>query len=318
MKYNLSIIIPHFNSPKLLEKLLSTIPEKENIQIIVVDDNSTKGLKEYNAVVEKYSCRVEFYKNNSGVQSAGACRNIGLDYAKGIWVMFADADDYFLAQMYKSVSQYFESDADMVIFCPTSVFLDTGEVADRHIMYEARIKQFLDNPTYENLLNVKRMRGPWSKIIRLSVIKDNGLRFSETLHHNDMYFVFMASYYCKKTLVSEDKIYCITRNKGSLTTIVTERAYDMHVQEYIKCYQFGMENYSKKEFKQFNLNGGILLFEAYKRHLGVKKIISTYKTLKKNHIPLLSKQMRSPIYLFKSILVNSKIINKESKYYVKG
>lgn len=316
MKYNLSIIIPHFNSPKLLEKLITTIPEKEDIQVIVVDDNSTKELEEYNTVVRNYSYRIEFYKNNSGVQSAGACRNIGLDYAKGIWVMFADADDYFLPQMYESVSKYFKTDYEMVIFCPTSVFIDTGEVADRHIMHEIRIKQYLSNPTYENLLNVKRMKGPWTKIIRKSIISDNNIRFSDTLHHNDMYFVFVVGYYCKKTTVSGDTIYCITRNRGSLTTKVTARAFDLHVQEYIKCYQFGIEHYSKEEFKQFNLNGGFLLFEAYKRNLGLKKVIETLKKLHKNHIPLLSKQMKNPIYLFKAIITNNKMIEKEKKYYV--
>ncbi len=318
MRCNLTIIIPHFNSPEFLRKLLSTIPDKEDIQIIVVDDNSTKDLKEYETIVENYSHRVEFYKNNSGVQSAGACRNIGIDHAKGMWVMFADADDYFLPQMYECISRYFESDEDMVIFCPTSIFIDSGEMADRHIVHEARIKKYLTDPTYENLLNVKRMKGPWSKIIRRSIIKDNNLYFSETLHHNDMYFVFMAGYYCKKTSICGDIVYCITRNRGSLTTKVTEGAYDMHVQEYVKCYRFGMENYSKKEFEQFNLNGGILLFQAYKRRLGLKKILHTYKILRENHIPLLSKQMRSPAYLFETIIVNSKRINKESKYYVKN
>lgn len=316
MKYNLSIIIPHFNSPKLLEKLITTIPEKEDIQVIVVDDNSTKELEEYNIVVRKYSYKVEFYKNNSGVQSAGACRNRGLDYAKGTWVMFADADDYFLSQMYESISKYFETDYEMVIFCPTSEFIDTGEIADRHIIDEKRINQYLTNPTYENLLNVKRMKGPWSKIIRRTVINDNNLRFSETLHHNDMYFVFLVGYYCKKTAVSGDKVYCITRNRGSLTTKVTERAFYLHVQEYIKCYQFGIEHYSQEEFEQFNLNGGILLFKAYKRKLGLKIIIRTLKKLHKNHIALLSKQMKNPHYLLNAIIINNKMINKEKKYYV--
>lgn len=169
--------------------------------------------------------------------------------------MFADANDYFLPQMYESVSKYFESDYEMVIFCPTSVFIDTEEIADRHIVDEARIKQYLANPTYENLLNVKRMKEPWSKIIRRAAIENNELRFSQTLHHNDMYFVFMAAYYCKKTAVSQDVIYCITRNQGSLTTKVTVKAFDLHIQEYIKCFKFGTEHYSKEEFEQFNLNG---------------------------------------------------------------
>ena len=37
---SLSIIIPHYNGSDLLEKLLSSIPQKREIQIIVIDDKS--------------------------------------------------------------------------------------------------------------------------------------------------------------------------------------------------------------------------------------------------------------------------------------
>ena len=36
-----SIIIPHYNSPDLLLRLLKTIPVREDLEVIVVDDNST-------------------------------------------------------------------------------------------------------------------------------------------------------------------------------------------------------------------------------------------------------------------------------------
>ena len=318
MKYNVSIIIPHYNSPALLEKLIKTIPEKEDIQTIVVDDNSTKEVEKYTEIKNKYSYRAEFYQNNKGVQSAGACRNIGLEHAKGQWVIFADADDYFLPNMYEYISEYFQSEYEMVIFSPTSIFLDTGEIADRHIVHERRIREYLENPSYEKLLNVKRMKGPWTKIIRREVIEKQGLRFSETLHHNDMYFVFMVSYYCFKTAVSQNEIYCITRNRGSLTTKVTEKAFDLHVQEYIKCYEFGKEKYTKEEIEIINLNGAILIFEAYKRKLGIRKVIQTAILLRKNGIPLLPKQMKNPIYLINTLIINNKMINREKKYYEKN
>ena len=59
MEYNVSIIIPHYNSPDLLAVLLDSIPEKEDIQIIVVDDNSTKKTDIYEKVKSDYSERVE-------------------------------------------------------------------------------------------------------------------------------------------------------------------------------------------------------------------------------------------------------------------
>lgn len=314
--YNVSIIIPHYNSPHLLNKLLDTIPEKEDVQVIVVDDNSTKDVELYSEVIAKYEHRVEFYKNESGVQSAGACRNIGLTYAKGVWIVFADADDYFLPQMYSCISQYFELDYEMVIFSPTSIYIDTGKVADRHIMNETRINRYLLNPTHQNMIYVKRMKEPWSKMIRRSVIEEYKIRFSETLHANDMFFSCVSGYYCKKTLISGEKIYCITRNQGSLTTKTTCLAFDLSVQEVIKCYKFAKEHYSKNDFESLNMNGGILIFQAYKRKLGLKKIIQTLVILKKNNTPLFSKQMKNPIRLFKEILFNNRMVEKEKKYYV--
>ena len=37
---NYSIIIPHKNIPNLLQRCLDSIPNREDVQIIVVDDNS--------------------------------------------------------------------------------------------------------------------------------------------------------------------------------------------------------------------------------------------------------------------------------------
>jgi len=37
---NYSIIIPHKNTPDLLQKCIDSIPHREDVQIIVVDDNS--------------------------------------------------------------------------------------------------------------------------------------------------------------------------------------------------------------------------------------------------------------------------------------
>ncbi|MFS2459047.1 glycosyltransferase, partial [Phocaeicola vulgatus] len=38
--YHYSIIIPHKNTPRLLERCLYSIPTWDEIQIIIIDDNS--------------------------------------------------------------------------------------------------------------------------------------------------------------------------------------------------------------------------------------------------------------------------------------
>ena len=93
-EYQLTIIIPHHNIPDLLRKLLASIPKRNSIQIIVVDDHSTEYVDQLNAVIRSADDRnLEFYHNDAARNSPGTCRNIGLDHARGQWILFADADD---------------------------------------------------------------------------------------------------------------------------------------------------------------------------------------------------------------------------------
>src|SRR5699024_5954198 len=105
-----SIIIPHFNSVKLLEKLLLSIPKYNDIEVIVIDDNSTEGIEKFSILKKSVEFEhIKFLMNNTGVQSAGTCRNIGLKAATGKWILFADSDDYFLPGFYDGIQLYFQS-----------------------------------------------------------------------------------------------------------------------------------------------------------------------------------------------------------------
>lgn len=46
-QFNYSFIIPHHNSPDLLNRYLKSIPQREDIEIIVVDDNSYANFLTY-------------------------------------------------------------------------------------------------------------------------------------------------------------------------------------------------------------------------------------------------------------------------------
>src|SRR5699024_3371812 len=114
--YNLSIIIPHYNSTSSLKKLINTIPDVNEIQVIIIDDHSDAEHKNELIKFEKHFNRsnVEFYNNDPNKKGAGACRNIGLLHARGKWLLFADADDYFLEGFFDTVKKYFNSKCDVV------------------------------------------------------------------------------------------------------------------------------------------------------------------------------------------------------------
>ena len=67
----LSIIVPHFNSPALLQRLLDSIPNQENVEVLVIDDLSNSHLKEYYECKDRNSDRNVIFLNNT-VQNKGA------------------------------------------------------------------------------------------------------------------------------------------------------------------------------------------------------------------------------------------------------
>ena len=73
MTTTLSIIIPHYNTPKLLDKMLSSIPKRDDVQVIVVDDNSEVGVQELLALKSKYD-NIELYTSHYCTHSTGLCR----------------------------------------------------------------------------------------------------------------------------------------------------------------------------------------------------------------------------------------------------
>ena len=83
----LSIIIPYFNTLEETKRLFEVLEPQltDEIEVILIDDGCNE--KE----LEKLKARVIHLPTNSG--GASKPRNIGLDNAKGEYVVFIDSDD---------------------------------------------------------------------------------------------------------------------------------------------------------------------------------------------------------------------------------
>ena len=96
----ISIIIPIFNDSRYLNQCIDSIIKQsigfENIEVILIDDNSTDNSYEIAQNYKKQfpdSFIIKRLEKNSG--SGGKPRNVGIDYATGKYLMFSDADDFF-------------------------------------------------------------------------------------------------------------------------------------------------------------------------------------------------------------------------------
>ena len=209
-----SIIIPHYNIPDLLMRCLKSIPVCEDIQVIVVDDYSPDAntyLERYPELSRSYIEFIRAPKNGGG----GYARNIGLDHAKGKWLLFADADDFFVDNMYDIISSHVESDADVIFFPKKAVYSDAPSCKSSRSGYIDEIMNIYLK-TGDELPVRTRHYVPWGKMIKKSLIEKYHIRFDEIRYANDILFSTYVGYYAKRIEVIDAVLYIVTSRKGSL------------------------------------------------------------------------------------------------------
>ena len=113
MKPIYSIIIPYKNCPALLNRCIDSIPQRDDVQIIVVDDNSDETLVDFDSFpnTARQDVRVVRILDSKG---AGKARNVGIEQAKGIWLIFCDCDDSFSEVFNNILDKHIERLEDVV------------------------------------------------------------------------------------------------------------------------------------------------------------------------------------------------------------
>lgn len=215
-----SIIIPHFNIPDLLERCIKSVPKRQDTEIIVVDDKSNKeSVARLIQLQAKYPYVQFIFSDTNG--GGGKARNIGLNAAKGKYIIFADADDFFNLCFDDVLDDYRNESADMVMFGSNSVDTNTYQTSNRANDYVNPIN-FYDGKNDFNLRY--NFAVPWSRFVKKQMIDNNNIRFQETPRHNDVGFSYLVGYYAETLKVDKRAIYCCTTREGSVSTNISLEA----------------------------------------------------------------------------------------------
>lgn len=210
-----SVIIPHYNIPNLLIRCLKSIPVTEDIQVIVVDDNSPNAETYLNKYPDLSRPYLEFIRTTKG-GGAGYARNVGMEHAKGKWLLFADADDFYADGMYDIISQWKDSDADVIYFKNQCVSSDD---LTRSFSNMCSYNDYIDTCIKEGDERFVRLMFcvPWCKLYRRGFVEHRSFRFDEVPYSNDVFFSFCTGYYARKIEVVDTILYVYTRRKESLS-----------------------------------------------------------------------------------------------------
>lgn len=280
--YNLTIIIPYYNSISKLNRLLDSIPPHEDIQTIIINDKSNINLDLYQKTKLRHNDKV-FLENKTAKKGAGVCRNIGIEKAEGRWILFADSDDFFIKKFYEKASLYFNTNNEVVYFPPTSLDIMSGQPSNRHKSYQDLVLNYLENPSIynENLLRYKYYV-PWSKLISRDFIKAHDLKFDEVMVSNDVMFSTKVGFNLRSFAVDDNIIYCVTKdNEKSLTRNTSKEFFYIRIKKWLEYYKYLEKRLSTKEFKSLKISNKIFYYRAFKYRYGVKEMLNIYKIFKK-------------------------------------
>lgn len=205
-----TVVVPHYNSPATLKRLIDSIPSQDWLEVLVVDDNSRAPI---DSLFDAYPF-VRVLTLPKDRKGGGAARNFGLENSNSDWLLFADADDFFVAGAFDRIARYLSADLDVVYFSPTSMKESTGDIGSRHQHYAALLDAY--SRTSDKRL-LYRYFVPWSKLVSRRLVDTYSISFDEVIASNDMNFSLKVACYGKKHAVDMSPIYCVTESTESLT-----------------------------------------------------------------------------------------------------
>lgn len=205
MKPKHSIIVPAYNTGDAIRRCIDSIIAQSysDWELIIVDDGSGDSTP---AIIDDYARKNErihaIHISNGGVSNA---RNIGIENAKGEYVMFVDSDDWIEPDYLKQIETYMQDDADIYMLGITMDYIKKdglvyyseikGAPVYRHIVAE----QLYDNIGY--LIKTMNMESSCLKSYRRVFLQKYGIHFlTGMIVFEDFHFVL--SCLCNKPSVS--------------------------------------------------------------------------------------------------------------------
>ena len=245
----ISVVIPAYNCAGVIGRAIdSALAQKVALEILVLDDGSSDGLEAVMAGYEGNEA-VRFAKNEKNL-GAAATRNRGVTLARGKYVAFLDADDYWTED--KLVRQLALIEQTGCVLCCTARELMTpeGELTGKVIPVKEKI-------SYRELLKHNSINCS-SVLILTDVAREFPMHHEES-HEDYIMWLEVLQKYGSACAINEPLLKYRLSNTGKSGSKLQSAKMTFGV---YRCMGFG-------------LCRSMLLFAGYAFH-GVKKYALSY------------------------------------------
>lgn len=309
---NFSIIIPHKDIPDLLQQCLNSIPIREDIEVIVIDDNSNSQKVDFNNF-PKWSgkfYRTIFTKEGKG---AGYARNVGINHAKGEWLLFADADDLFETEALNILLDKPKDNYDVICW-PSDITHSDGSTNPYQYQQRTGYQLFDFTNVGQHSLNPSNnsdilysLFEPWHKMCKRYLIERYNIKYSEVKSCNDARFSVKLALHAKNVAIYSDIVYHYIKRNKSLSLV---EDYSIIIQRTNEL--FRIQNLLLKVKKDKFVNNDL------NYHLNVISEHSTITAIRECIIQMYTVSIRTGLRSLKKIYLQKKTKSfQKFKFYCK-
>lgn len=214
MMPKVSVTVPIYNVERYLRQCLDALSVQTltDIEFILVDDNSPDGspaiCDEYVAMDNRF--RVIHCVENGGLAVA---RQIGMNEAKGEYVIVCDADDWVEPNMYELL--YNKAKSENADICMSDYYVEYADGSTSVKSYDVPRNKI---EMVRSVLTTLLPSASWTKMVKREFFLNNGFFYEKGINQGEDYLILMKMVLCNPSISKVDvPLYHYRRVSGSET-----------------------------------------------------------------------------------------------------
>lgn len=198
-----TVIVTAYNVERYIERTIKSVLDQDfkDYELIVADDCSTDGTIQK---INNYIDKVKIVKTSENTGTAAEPRNIGLENAKGEYILFLDGDDTFYDNsVLRSIDKIIGEEKVDIVYLG---FQDVGQGDKERISTK-------ENSTKKARLICDVNFSVSSRCWNLEFLKKNNMKFVKGIYYEDEIFCIKGNILAEKSKSDQLKVFKYYRNR---------------------------------------------------------------------------------------------------------
>lgn len=217
----ITFVIPAYNASQTVARCLDSVyalPLNENeFEVLAIDDCSTDNTLEVMEEYQKKHLNLILIRQPENHRQ-GAARNLGMERAKGDFIVFVDSDDEVEAGMLQAVKMAVDGHLDMVAMRTEEVTNEGMTASESSLSYPSEVvfsgvELQTEHPFW--------VTAPWAYVYRRSFLKEVNYPFAVEVLYEDSDFVNVHLYHAQRMAYCDVCGYRAHQNADSTTHTIS-------------------------------------------------------------------------------------------------